>query len=133
MSFLSDKIVDLYCNRNLSCAAIAKQDGRSESTIYNILRAKNIKCRNRSQANKIFSDQLLIKLYNLGLSCSQIGRLLGIHSSTIAKRFNICQFTMRKRNIANVIKYTEQEFQEFFCNVTFIDQVRLFARKNGVK
>lgn len=133
MPFLSDKIVDLYCNHNLSCAAIAKQDGRSESTIYNILRQKGIKCRNRSQANKIFSDQLFIKLYNLALSCSQIGRILGIHPSTVIKRLRVCKFAMRDRSVANAIRYTEQEFQTFFCNAKFMHQVRLFARQSGIK
>ncbi len=133
MPFLSDKIVDLYCNERLSCAAIAEQDGRSESTVYNILRTKNIKCRNRSQANKIFSDQLFIKLYNLGLSCSQIGRLLGIHPSTVIKRLHRCQFAMRDRNMAKVIRYTEQEFQNFFCNAEFIDQIKLFTRQSEIK
>lgn len=133
MPFLSDKIVDLYCNHKLSCAAIAKQDCRSESTIYNILLQKGIKCRNRSQANKIFSDQLFIKLYNLALSCSQIGRLLGIHPSTVIKRLRVCGFSMRDRSVANAIRYTEREFQTFFCNAKFMDQVRLFARQSGIK
>ncbi len=132
MPFLSDKIVDLYCNQKLSGAAIAEQDGRSESTIYNILRAKNIKCRNRSQANKIFSDRLFIKLYNLALSCSQIGRLLGVHPSTVIKRLRNCKFAIRDRHSAKAIRYTEQEFEEFFCNATFMDQVRLFARQSKV-
>lgn len=132
MPFLSDKIVDLYCNQKLSCAAIAMQDGRSESTVYNILRAKNIKCRNRSQANKIFSDQLFIKLYNLALSCSQIGRLLGVHPSTIIKRLHSCRFAMRDRHNAKAIRYTEQEFQNLFCNTAFIDQIKLFARQSKV-
>lgn len=132
MPFLSDKIVDLYCNQKLSCAEIARQDGRSESTVYNILRAKNIKCRNRSQANKIFSDQLFIKLYNLALSCSQIGRLLGVHPSTVIKRLRLRGFVMRDKSVANAIRYTEQEFQNFFCNTEFMDQVRLFARQSKV-
>lgn len=129
MPFLSDEIVYLYCNKKLSCAAIAEQDGRSESTIYNILLDKNIKCRDRSQANKLFSDQLFIKLYNLALSCSQIGRLLGVHPSTVIKRFHVCGFAMRDRSVANAIRYTEQEFQEFFCNTIFRNQIRLFAKQ----
>jgi len=133
MPFLSDKIVDLYRNQKLSCAAIAKEDGRSESTIYNILRSKNIKCRNRSQANKIFSDRLFIKLYNLALSCSQIGRLLGVHPSTVIKRLRGCRFAMRDRHSAKAIRYTEQEFQNFFCNTEFIDQIRLFARQSRIE
>lgn len=132
MPFLSDKIVDLYRNHKMSCAAIAKQDGRSESTIHNILQAKNVQRRNRSQANKIFSDQLFIKLYNLALSCSQIGRLLGVHPSTVTKRLGVCGFAMRDRSVANAIRYTEKEFQNFFCNTTFMDQVRLFARQSKV-
>lgn len=130
MPFLSDEIVALYCNKRLSCAAIAERDSRSESTIYNILRRKGIRCRSRSQANKIFSDRLLIKLYNLGLSCSQIGRLLGIHPSTIIKRFNTCKFMMRKRNIANAIRYTEEEFQKHFYNKVLIDHIKIFMRTN---
>lgn len=132
MPFLSSKIVDLYCNQKLSCAAIASLDGRSESTIYNILREKNIECRNRSQANKIFSDQLFIKLYNLALSCSQIGRLLGVHPSTVIKRLHTCKFAMRNRHNAQAIRYTEQEFQDFFCNTKFTDQIKLFARQSRV-
>lgn len=133
MSFLSDKIIDLYCNDSLSCAAIARLDGRSESTIYNILRAKQIRCRSRSQANKIFSDQLFIKLYNLALSCSQIGRLLGVHPSTVIKRLHTCRFATRDRSAASAIRYTEQEFQTFFCNAEFMDQVKLFARQSGIQ
>ena len=129
MPFLSDKIVDLYCNQRLSCAAIAEQDGRSESTIYNVLLAKNVRCRDRSQANKLFSDQLFIKLYNLALSCSQIGRLLGVHPSTVIKRLRTCGFAMRNRNVAKAVRYTEQEFQKFFCNTVFRNQIRLFAKQ----
>ncbi len=128
MPFFADKIVDLYINQSLSCADIARLDGRSESTIYNILKAKKIKCRNRSQANKTFPNQFLIKLYNIGLSCSQIGKLLGLHSSTVIKRFKTCGFPMRDKKMATAIRYSEQEFKKYFYNSEFIQQLRLCAK-----
>lgn len=114
---LSDKkICVLYQNDKLSCAAIAKLDGRSESTIYNIIRSSGINLRDRSTANQIFPTSIIIKLYNLGLSCSQIGRLLGIDASTITKRLQTNNFPMRSKSMAANIRYSKEEFQRYFFN-----------------
>lgn len=119
----NDEIIEFYINNKLSCAEIAKIDGRSESTIYKVLIENNIKLRNKSEANKIISDEKLIKLYNLGLSFSQIGKLLHIDSSTIAKRFKMLNFCVRPNDVAKSIRYTNEEFNRFFLNSKFINKI----------
>jgi len=128
---LSDKIIHLYINKKMSCAEIARLDGRSESTIYNVLKAKHIQLRSRSQANKTFPDRVLIKLYNIGLSCSQIGTLLGVHPSTVIKRFKKCNFPVRNTRMAISIKYSNQEFKKYFYNNKFMSKLRLFVNHKG--
>jgi len=120
---LTDKrIIYLYVESKYSCRDIAKIDSRSESTIYFILKNNKIVLRNKSEANKIFSDSMLIFLYNLGLSSPQISQILGIHSTTIIKRFKKINFSLRVRGNARAIGYTRQEFQKYFYNIKNIIQ-----------
>jgi len=114
MSLSNDKIYNLYNNEFLSCAEIARADGRSESTVYNILKSMGNQFRSRSQANKIFPNFVLINLYNMGLSYSQIAKLLGIHASTVVKRFKRLGFPARPKSMANAIHYSDAEFKKFF-------------------
>lgn len=111
------KIVDLYTKLKYSCRDIAKIDERSESTIYFILKKNSVVLRNKSDANKIFSDLILISLYNLGLSSPQISEILGIHQTTIIKRFKKIKFPLRTRDNAKAIGYTREEFRKYFFNI----------------
>jgi len=116
-------IVDLYLNKKLSCADIALQDGRSESTIYKILLKNKVKLRNRSKANQIFDDTILKFMYNLGLSLSQMAEILGIDATTISKRFTLIDFPTRIPCQARGVRYTKEEFKKFFMNNKFIELV----------
>jgi hypothetical protein len=118
----TEEIVNLY-NSGLSCSDISKLDGRCETIIYNILK-DNVKIRSRSEANKIFPDFLLVGLYNLGLSTSQIGELLGIHQSTVSKRFKKLNFPLRNKSVANKIAYSKQEFNQIFMDDDFKQNLR---------
>ncbi len=111
------KIVDRYTKLKHSCRDIAKVDGRSESTIYFILKNNSVSLRSKSEANKIFSDSILISLYNLGLSSPQISKILGIHQTTIVKRFKKIKFPLRMRDNAKAIRYTREEFKKYFHNI----------------
>jgi len=113
----------LYENHKFSCASIAKLDGRSETTIYNILKCLNVKIRSRSEANQIFSDSVLINLYNMGLSYTQIAKLLGTHFSTISKRFRLLEFPARSKILASAIRYNDTEFKRYFYNKTILDDL----------
>ena len=115
------KIRDLYEKHMKSCAEIAIVDGRSETTIYNALKVLGVQMRSRSKANQIFPDFLFITLYNLGLSSSQIGRLLGIHTSTVSKRLHHLRFPLRSRDVAIDIRYSENEFKHYFMNPKFLN------------
>ena len=121
MRLLDDQIICMYQKKKMSCAEIARRDGRSETTVYHILRNHNVELRDRSEANQIFPDIVIITLYNVGLSCSQVGRLLGIHPSTVTKRLHVCNFSLRDRNTANAIRYTEEEFKKYFCNQSVVN------------
>jgi len=120
---LNTDIVCLYKNGK-SCRDISLLDGRSESTIYKILLDNQVLLRNKSEANKIVSDEKLIKLYNLGLSFSQIGQICMIDPSTVAKRFKTLNYTSRSSILAKSIKYTNEEFKRFFMNHNFIELIR---------
>jgi len=117
-------IVDLYTNKKLSCADIALQDGRSESTIYKILLKNKIKMRNKSEANQIFDDSILKFMYNLGLSLSQIAEVLGIDATTISKRFTQIDFPTRIPCQAKGVRYTKEEFKRFFMNNRFKELIK---------
>ena len=118
------EIIDLYCRQKLSCADISTQDGRSESTIYKILKENKVKLRNRSEANQIFDDCLLKFMYNLGLSLSQMAEILGIDTTTISKRFTMIGFPTRISCQARGVKYTKEEFKKFFMNDKFIGLIK---------
>lgn len=106
----TEKIGKLYI-QGCSCADIADIDGRSEATIYHLLKKDdNVAIRSRSEANHIFPDIILIHLYNLGLSCSQIGKLLNAHPTTIIKRFKTIHFPIRSREMAAKLHYSNDEF-----------------------
>lgn len=107
----------------MSCADIAKLDGRSEATIYKILKKNNQKMRTRSQANKIFPDWVLLRMHNLGLSNSQVAKILGISTSTVTKRFNKLGYPTRSKRVASAIKYSNDEFRKFFYNPTFLSKL----------
>lgn len=123
MSLSNDKIYNLYNNESLSCAEIARTDGRSESTVYNILKTMGNRFRTRSQANKIFPNFVLINLYNMGLSYSQIATLLGIHASTLVKRFKVIGFPARPKSMATAIHYSDVEFKRFFYTEEILDDL----------
>jgi len=113
------ELIHLYVDKKKSCHEISLLDGRSESTIYKILVSNNITLRNKSEANKLFSDAALIMLYNFGLSFKQIGRLLGIHPTTVSKRFDLLHFPVRSSQVAKSIGYSNEEFRRFFMNRKF--------------
>jgi transposase-like protein len=114
-----------YVEKGLSCADIARIDGRSEGTIANRLKTWGVKLRSRSAANKKFPDQVAIALYNLCLSAAQIGDLLGVHPTTVIKRLKACGFPMRPTETAVAVGYTDEEFQRFFCHPALLDQIAM--------
>lgn len=122
-----NQIIDLYTNRKKSCAEIAEICGCSESKIYTLLSRSNIKMRSRSDANKIFEDRIFIVLYNLGLSSSQIGKILGVNSSTVRKRLKKNNFPLRNKKIAARIEYTDEELQRFFLCPSFKNLIHSFG------
>jgi len=125
--FLPDtKVVELYSDGK-SCAEIARTGSCSETSIYNRLKSLGISMRSRSEANQIFPDFIFMVLYNVGLSASQIGRLLGVNSSTVTKRLHTIQFPLRSRNIASRIRYTEEEFKQYFMVPGVIDRLMQLA------
>lgn len=119
-----DSLVELY-SQGESCAVIARFNHCSETSVYNKLKDRGVEMRSRSDANKVCPDFILIALYNVGLSSSQIGRLLQIDPSTVTKRLHSLRFPLRSRNVASRIRYTEDEFKENFMVpqvLDFLDQ-----------
>lgn len=131
MSLQEERIVNLYINGRKSCADIAKIDGRSEGTIYNILKRHKANFRDRSEANQTYPDYVLIYLYNLGLSCTQVGKLLGIHPTTIVKRFESISFPLRPKGVAYGIKYSNEEFFKYFYNEIFLNHLLVIKLATG--
>ena len=118
---LSDaQVTKLYSQRK-SCAEIAQLGCCSETSIYNQLKSLSVPMRSRSEANQIFPDSVFIILYNIGLSVSQTGRLLGVDPSTVTKRLHTLGFPLRSRNTACRIRYTEEEFQSHFMISSVLD------------
>lgn len=122
MSMLDTKVKELY-TQGKSCAEIAILGDCSETHVYNRLRALEVTMRSRSKANQIFADSIFILLYNLGLSSSQVGRLLGVDSSTVTKRLHSLKFPLRSRHVACRIRYTEQEFKQHFMVPDVLDKL----------
>jgi len=120
---LSDEIVRQLYSQGKTCAEVAHSDGCSETTMYNRLLLLGITMRSRSQANQIFPNSIFISLYNVGLSSSQIGRLLGVNSSTVTKRLHTIRFPLRSRGVACRIRYTEKEFKRYFMVPDVLDQL----------
>ncbi len=113
-----DEIVRLYKN-GLSMSKIAEADGRSDGTIRNVLIFNNVDRRSRSESNKVIPDEIFVSLYNLGLSVSQVGRLLGVHPTTVIKRLGTRHFPLRIQGTAKSVAYTEAEFKLYFDNEQF--------------
>ena len=106
-----------------SCAAVAELDGCSETSMYNRMMGLGVVMRSRSEANQLFPNSVFILLYNLGLSTSQIGKLLGVDSSTVTKRLHLLKFPLRSRRVASRIRYTEKEFNKYFMVPNILDQL----------
>lgn len=122
MSLPDTKVIELYA-QGKSCAEVARIGECSETAIYNKLESLGVTMRSRSEANKIFPDSIFIALYNIGLSASQIGRLLGVNSSTVIKRLHTLKFPLRSRQVASRIRYTEEEFKQYFMVSGIIDKL----------
>ncbi len=121
-----DSLVELY-SQGESCAVIARRKRCSETSIYNKLKDRGVEMRSRSEANKVCPDFILISLYNVGLSSSQIGKLLQIDSSTVTKRLHSLRFPLRSRNIASRIRYTEDEFKRYFMTPDVLGSLDKFV------
>lgn len=119
MFFSTEKIGVLYIHGRQSCAQISRADGRSETTIYNILKQRGTQMRSRSEANQAFPDFIFIGLYNIGLSCTQVGKLLDVHPTTVIKRFELKKFPLRGKEVASAIRYSNSEFKNFFEDESF--------------
>lgn len=129
MPLPDEQVCSLYTEKRSSCAKIAEIDGRSETTIYNILRSNGVQLRNRSIANSKCDTRIIVWLYNLALSVSQIGRLLGLHSTTVLKRLESIGFPLRPQSTAIAVGYSEREFHQFFeGNETFRTLLRQAQR-----
>lgn len=126
MSLSDATVIKLY-SRGKSCENIARRNGCSGTTIYNLLKSLGVEMRSRSEANQIFPNFLFIALYNIGLSSSQIGRLLGVDSSTVTKRLHTLNFPLRSRGVACRIRYSEEEFNEYFMVPKILDQLTRLA------
>ena len=123
MRLPDDKVIELYDQNGKSCVEIASISNCSETCIYNRLKSLGVKMRTRSQANQIFPDFIFILLYNLGLSASQVGRLLGVDSSTVVKRLHTLRFPLRSCDVAFRIRYNEIEFKQHFMTPDVMDQL----------
>ena len=66
--------------------------------------------------HKTFSVNAAIKLYNLGLSPGQISRLLKVDRSSILRSFYNTGFPTRSTAMSKSIRYSKQEFEEYFLN-----------------
>jgi len=121
------EIERLY-RRGFSCAEIGDVAGRSETFVYNYLKAAGTRMRSRSEANKEFPDEIAKALYNLALSASQIGHLLGVHPTTVVKRLRSCGFPMRPKKTAAAIGYSDEEFRRFFCTPSFTEDLRRLVK-----
>ena len=118
---LSDvQVIELY-SQGKSCADIARFGECSETATYNRLKLLGVTMRSRSEANQIFPNCVFILLYNLGLSASQIGTLLGLDSSTVIKRLHKLNFPLRSGTLARNIRYTENEFRTHFMTPKILD------------
>ena len=122
MSLSDETVIELY-SQGKSCAEIASVDKCSETAMYNKLLSIGVTMRSRSEANQIFPDFIFILLYNVGLSASQTGRILGVDSSTVTKRLHTLKFPLRSRGVACRIRYTEKEFQQHFMVRGILDEL----------
>jgi len=124
------EICALY-HGGLSCQEISKTAQCSETTVYNILTLLGVKIRSRSEANKSFPDRVFVVLYNLGLSSSQIGQILGLDGSTVTKRLQSLDFPLRARGVAARIRYTNDEFRQYFLQPEIIDRLNSLICDTG--
>lgn len=122
MSLPDAKVTELYTQGN-SCEDVAVVDGCSGTSMYNRLISLGVKIRSRSEANQIFPNYVFVRLYNMGLSVSQIGRMLGVNSSTVTKRLHTINFPLRSRGVACRIRYTEEEFKRYFMVPDILNQL----------
>ena len=73
-------------NRGFGCVQITEIVGRSETSVYNRLKAAGTWMRSRFEGNKKFLNEIAKVLYYVALSASQIGHLLRGHPTTTVKR-----------------------------------------------
>lgn len=114
MTVSDQEIVEAY--KTLVIREIAKKFKRSSKTIIKILRENNIIMRPASMRVTISTEEL-IRLYNLGLSANQVGKLTKLRGNTVIHRLKSVGFPLRDRKTAKSIEYTTAEFEMFFLNM----------------
>lgn len=134
---IKDQIVEKY-QQGLSQSAVAKIFDISQSSVYNVLKERNIKIEKRKYKNKFrYSDEKeaeILKLYESGKTQKEIGiiyntsntairRVLirnGVTPRGIRKTLRLCKNNPFKRN---------DEFSEYFLGLLITDGC--IARKSG--
>ena len=106
-------IVQLYVAGN-SASWIAQRDGRSSMTIYKRLKANGVTRRSRAESNRRMDLTKAGKLYSMGLSTPQIGRVMGIHPTTVLKGLQASGFPMRTAVTGAEVAYSDEEVDRWF-------------------
>jgi hypothetical protein len=107
------KMIKLY-NSGLSILIISKKLNIPESSVYKYLKINNIKIRplphNKKYSNKKIKN--IIKLYNEGLNCKYISKILKIKSPSTVRHY----LKKNKIKIRGNECYSKYKFNEKFLN-----------------
>lgn len=114
------EVIDLYCNKLKWIYTISKELKCSRNTIIRILKDNNIKQRTfiKEKKTKNSDISIIIKLYNSGEKCEDIG-----------KKYNVNRQTIINLLVKNGIKIRKRkDYNKYPCDDSFFEKINTEAK-----
>lgn len=119
VSIYKDKIIDMYCNKNLNTVEISKILGCSDSAVGKVLKQNNINRVHKPNELHLSENDILeiCTKYQNGETTKQIGRNFNICDNSVSKilRRNNIQIRCAKR-------YSKVKNHDYFSNIDSADK-----------
>lgn len=106
----TEHILRLY-KKGMSAEAVAEKLDRPPRTVTDVLRRHGVVIRKPAHINAELLAEM-VGQYEAGLSCSQIGKALGINRSTVQKHLVNAKVSLRSKSEAAILRNQQQAEQQ---------------------
>ena len=102
----TERILQLY-KEGMSAEAVAEKLDRPPRTVTDVLRRHGVEIRKPARINAELLAEM-VGQYEAGLSCSQIGKALGINRSTVQKHLVKARVSLRNKSEAAILRNQQE-------------------------